>query len=97
MCGSDHMVDQDNKGYKEGKIEKKENKEDKIERKKVSPAKLARKRFRETEKKEPKRARKIKERISGEIYGLFPTPFGYTSDIVVDVYFKEGKYQYGLD
>ncbi len=79
------MVDQD-KGDKDRKT-----------RKKISPAKLARKRFKDTEKKEPKRAKKIKARLSGEIYGLFPTPFGYTSDIVVDVYFKEGKYQYGLD
>jgi hypothetical protein len=64
---------------------------------KKSPAKLARKRFKDVEKKEPRRAEKIKERISGEIYGLYPTPFGYTSDVVVDVVFKEGKYQYGLD
>lgn len=86
------MADPDSKEKTEkiGKTEKKE-------KKKVSPAKLARKRFKETEKKEPKRAKKIKARISGEIYGLFPTPFGYTSDIVVDVYFKEGIYQYGLD
>ncbi len=87
------MVDPDNKSEKEEGGEKKERKE----RKPTSPAKLARKRFRETEKKEPKRSKKIKARTSGEIYGLFPTPFGYTSDIVVDVYFKEGKYQYGLD
>ncbi len=84
------MADPDNKGDKEGKKEKKE-------KKRVSPAKLTRKRFKETEKKEPKRAKKIKARISGEIFGLFPTPFGYTSDVVVDVYFKEGKYQSGLD
>jgi hypothetical protein len=84
------MVEQGNKN-------KKEESEEKKKKKKVSPAKLARKRFRETEKKEPKRAGKIKARASGEIYGLFPTPFGYTSDIVVDVFFKEGRYQYGLD
>ena len=70
---------------------------EKKEKRITSPAKLTRKRFRETERKEPKRAGKIKARASGEIYGLFPTPFGYTSDIVVDVYFKEGKYLYGLD
>jgi hypothetical protein len=79
-------------------VEKEARKEAKKEyKKKGSPAKLARKRFRDTEKKEPKRAEKIKDRTSGEIYGLFQTPFGYTSDIVVDVYFKEGIYQYGLD
>lgn len=64
---------------------------------KVSPAKLARERFEKIKKEEPKRAEKIEARISGEIYGLYPTPFGYTSDIVVDAYFKEGKYQYGLE
>lgn len=66
-------------------------------KKRVSPAKLARKRFKEVEKKEPKRAKKIKERVSGEIYGLYPTPFGYSSDIVVDVVFVEGEYKYGLE
>lgn len=71
--------------------------EDKKEDKKISPAKLARKRFKEIEKKEPKRAKKIKERVSGEIYGLYPTPFGYSSDIVVDVVFVEGEYKYGLE
>lgn len=82
----------------QNKVEKEENqKEGKKNRKKISPAKLARKRFKEVEKKEPRRAKKIKARISGEIYGLYPTPIGYTSDIVVDVYFKEGEYQYGLD
>jgi hypothetical protein len=87
------MVDPGNESGKEENGEKKEKKE----KKRVSPMKLARKRFKDTEKKEPKRAEKIKARASGEIYGLFPTPFGYTSDIVVDVYFKEGNYQYGLD
>ncbi len=84
-------VDPDIKG---DKVKKKESKK---EKKKRSPANLARKRFRETEKKQPRRAKKIRSRISGEIYGLFPTPFGYTSDIVVEVVFVEGKYQYGLD
>ena len=65
--------------------------------KKVSPAKVARKRFKEVEKKTPRRAAKIKARISGEIYGLYSTPYGYTSDIVVDVFFREGEYMYGLD
>ena len=91
------MADQDREGGKEGKKGKERKEDKKKEKKKVSPAKLARKRFKDTEKKEPKRAEKIKARISGEIYGLFSTPFGYTSDIVVDVYFKEGIYQYGLD
>jgi hypothetical protein len=89
------MIDQGNKSGKEESGEKKETKENK-EKKRVSPVKLTRKRFKDTEKKEPKRAEQIKGRTSGEIYGLFPTPFGYTSDIVVDVYFKEGIYQYGL-
>ena len=86
------MADPD---MKEGNKEEKKVK--KAEKKKVSPAKLARKRFKETEEKEPKRAKKIKGRISGEIYGLYSVPDGYASDIVVDVYFKEGIYQYGLD
>lgn len=87
------MVDQGSRSGKEESGKKKDTKE----KKRVNPAKLTRKRFGDTEKKEPKRAGKIKARISGEIYGLFPTPFGYTSDIVVDAYFKEGRYQYGLD
>lgn len=91
------MVDPDNKGDKKENKEKKDKKEEKKRKKKTSPAKLARKRFKETEKKEPRRAKKIRARISGEIYGLFPTPFGYASDIVVEVVFVEGKYQYGLD
>lgn len=100
------MVDIYEKEKKEKKVrkerkkkEKKEEKEDKKEEKKekVSPAKVARKRFKDVEKKEPRRAAKIKARISGEIYGLYPTVYGYTSDIVVDVIFKEGIYQYGLD
>lgn len=72
-------------------------KKDKEKIEKVSPAKVARKRFKDVEKKEPRRAKKIRERISGEIYGLYPTPIGYSSDIVVDVIFKEGLYMYGLD
>ncbi len=84
-------------GIRSGKEEKEVDKVKKEIKKKISPAKLTRKRFKETEKKEPKKAKKIKARISGEIYGLFPTPFGYTSDVVVDVYFKEGIYQHGLD
>lgn len=81
------MVDED--------PDKKEKKEKKKAKK--TPAKVARKRFKEVEKKEPRRAAKIKARVSGEIYGLFPTPYGYTSDILIDVVFKEGVYQYGLD
>ena len=89
MVDSDDTVDSpDANGEKDKKGKKKGG---------VSPAKLARKRFKEIEKKEPKRAEKIKGRISGEIYGLYPIPDGYTSDVRVDVYFKEGKYQYGLD
>lgn len=94
------MVDDNNKGTKMKKERKKrEKKEEKKEDKKekVSPAKIARKRFKDVEKKEPRRAAKIKARISGEIYGLYPTAYGYASDIVVDVSFKEGIYQYGLD
>lgn len=91
------MVDPDNKGDKEEKKVNKDKKEDKKKKKKASLTKLARKRFRETEKKQPRRAKKIRARISGEIYGLFPTPFGYTSDIVVEAVFVEGIYQYGLD
>lgn len=83
---------------KEKKVRKKRKKEEKEKKeKKESPAKIARKRFKEVEKKEPRRAAKIKARISGEIYGLYPTVFGYASDIVVDAIFKEGIYQYGLD
>ena len=86
------MVDPGDKGDKEEKKEKK----DKKEKKKVNPAKLTKKRFKEVAKKKPKIAEQVRSRTSGDIYGLFPTPFGYTSDRVVDVYFKEGIYQYGL-
>jgi hypothetical protein len=90
---------EDKKAYsvEDKKEEKKKVEDKKEEKKKVSPAKVARKRFKDVEKKEPRRAKKIKERISGEIYGLYPTSSGYASDIVVDVVFKEGIYQYGLD
>lgn len=89
------MAEADKKDKKERKKRDKEKEKEKKE--KISPAKIARKRFKEVEKKTPRRAAKIKARISGEIYGLYPTPDGYTSDIVVDVVFKEGEYQYGLD
>lgn len=62
-----------------------------------TPAKLARRRFEKIKEEEPEKAEKIVSRVSGEIYGLYPTPYGYTSDIRVDVVFKEGVYQYGLD
>lgn len=89
-------VDMVEEKKKEKRVRKKREKE-KEKKEKASPAKLARKRFKDVEKKEPRRAAKIKERISGEIYGLYPTPFGYASDIVVDVVFVEGEYRYGLD
>jgi hypothetical protein len=82
---------------KKGDNEESGEKREKKDKKRASPAKLTRKRFKDVEKKEPKMAKKIRDRTSGDIYGLFPTPFGYSSDIVVDVYFKEGIYQYGLD
>lgn len=92
------MVGEDEeKPNKVNKEEEKEAEKKKDRKEKVSPANVARKRFKDVEKKDPKRAAKIKARISGEIYGLYPTPFGYTSDILVDVIFKEGIYQYGLD
>lgn len=72
-----------------------DDKKEKKERK--SPAKVSRKRFAKIKKAEPKRAERIEARVSGEIYGLYPTPYGYASDIVVDVVFVEGKYKYGLD
>lgn len=72
-----------------------DDKKEKKERK--SPAKVARKRFAKIKKEEPERAERIEARISGEIYGLYPTIYGYASDIRVDVVFVEGKYKYGLD
>lgn len=76
-------------------VDSDDDKKGKKERK--SPAKVARKRFAKIKKEEPKRAKRIEDRVSGEIYGLYPTPYGYASDIVVDVVFKEGVYKYGLD
>lgn len=98
MAEDNDKKDNDIAGKKERKERKRRSeKKDNENREIVSPAKIARKRFRDVEKKEPRKAKKIRERISGEIYGLYPTPFGYTSDIVVDVVFVEGVYQYGLD
>ncbi len=71
--------------------------DDNKEKKKRTPAKIARKRFAKIKKEEPKRAERIETRVSGEMYGLYPTPYGYASDIRVDVVFKEGVYKYGLD
>lgn len=107
MVEDNEKKDNDIAVKKEKKVRKKRSKERsneisvandiKEKKDKISPAKVARKRFKDVEKKEPRRAKKIRERTSGEIYGLYPTPLGYSSDIRVDVVFKEGVYQYGLD
>lgn len=63
----------------------------------VSPTKLARKRFDKIKEEKPKKAELISSRVSGEIYGLYPTVDAYLSDARIDAVFKEGIYQYGLE
>ncbi len=63
----------------------------------ANPTKLSRKKFNDIEKINPKRARRISSRASGEIYGLYPTGTQYTSNETIEVTYDEGKYVDGVE
>lgn len=60
----------------------------------ANPTKIAKKKFKEIKDKDPGRASRIENRLSGEIYDLYPTSFGYKSGRIITAIFKEGKLQY---
>ncbi len=63
----------------------------------ANPSKLSRKKFEEIKKINPRKANKIENRASGEIYGLKPVTDGYGSDELIEVTYKEGAYVEGAE
>lgn len=62
-----------------------------------NPTKLSRKKFNNIEKTNPKRARRISSRASGEIFGLHPSGSQYTSNETIEVIYNEGSYVDGVE
>lgn len=63
----------------------------------ANPAKLSRIKFEEIKVNNPKKASNIENRVSGEIYGLYPTNNGYGSNQTIDITYKEGEYVEGAE
>ena len=63
----------------------------------ANPSILSRLKFSEIKKRNPKKAQKIEERASGEIYGLKPVSDGYGSDETIEVTYNEGSYIEGVE
>ena len=45
----------------------------------------------ETKKRNPGKAKRIAERVSGELFGLYPTMDSYESDKTIKVEFEDGE------
>lgn len=63
----------------------------------ANPSMISRKKFEEIKKTEPKKAEKIENRASGEIYGLKPIGNYYGSDETLNVVYEEGIYIEGVE
>lgn len=63
----------------------------------ANPVKLARLKFQKIKKINPKKAKNIETRASGEVYGLKPVNYGYGSDDIIEVIYNEGTYIEGAE